>query len=464
MTLCYPDDNVVARLDAPGPTILQVSIANRIPHIRECGGQGRCTTCRVRILDGVNHVSERTHREARIAEERGWDAFTRLACQTRATGDVSVRRLVRSPADVSLLQTDALQTEQGQEVPAAILMCDIRQFTPFVDGHLPYDVYHILNRFFGEIGEPILLNDGYIYQYIGDQIVGLFGLQGASAEEACLGAVRAGLGMIHALQALNEQVEEEFGVRLNIRVGAHYGPLIVGYMGHPTRRDFSVVGDAINVASRIESTNEVLGTTFLISEVLYDHLPVAVASGFRGDLALKGKAGRHTLVEVRGFAEPDLDLIVQETARRLLGDQERFAEVFYRRLFERAPGARALFKGDMKVQGRMLAHTLQMAVYGLSRFRSVMPGLVALGQSHAGYGVAPEHYDLFQQVFLDTTHELLGDRYDADVERAWSHAVGRICDVMRRGTVSMAGHTPGSSLQETEAVLPDAIGVATDPY
>lgn len=445
MMLTYPDDKIVVQLDKPGDTVLQVSVANKVPHLRECGGQGRCTTCRIRILDGISHVSERTAREARMAEERGWDRYTRLACQTRVTGDVAVQRLVRTAGEVSLLQADALQTEPGQEVLTAILICDIRQFTPFVDGNLPHDVYHILNRFFGEIGEPILLNNGYIYQYIGDQIIGLFGLQGGSAQEACRGAVRAGLGMISALRRLNEQIEEEFGVRLGIRIGAHYGPLVVGYMGHPTRLDFAVVGDAINVASRIESTNEILGTTFLASDVFYQHLNTELERGFQGDLVLKGKEGRHALVEVRGFAEPDGVLLVQNTARYLLGDQERFGDVFYRRLFEVAPGARALFSGHMDAQGRMLGHTLQMAVYGLSRFESMVPGLVALAQSHVGYGVVPEHFDLFRQVFLATTEEILGPRYNADVAQAWGEAIDRLCHVMCKSMGRVASAEPSTA-------------------
>ncbi|HMB89940.1 MAG TPA: adenylate/guanylate cyclase domain-containing protein [Rhodothermales bacterium] len=455
MILSYPDDKIVVQLDKPGETVLQVSVANKVPHLRECGGQGRCTTCRVRILDGIGHVSERTSREARMAEERGWDRYTRLACQTRITGDVTVQRLVRSAADVSLLQADALQAEPGQEVQTAILICDIRQFTPFVDGNLPHDVYHILNRFFGEIGEPILLNNGYIYQYIGDQIIGLFGLQGGTAQEACQGAVRAGLGMMSALKSLNEQIEEEFGVRLDIRIGAHYGPLVVGYMGHPTRRDFSVVGDAINVASRIESTNEILGTTFLASSIFHEHLATELEPGFQGDLVLKGKEGRHALVEVRGYAEPDSVLLVQDTARYLLGDQEQFGEVFYRRLFEAAPAARAMFKGHMGGQGRMLAHTLQMAVYGLSRFEAMVPGLVALAQSHIKYGVVPEHFDLFRQIFLATTEEILGKRYNADVEQAWGEAIDRISHVMRKSMSRAASTEPATPQPETETVFSD---------
>lgn len=445
MNVTFHGDGRTVPVADPGATLLETSVAARIPHFRECGGQGRCTTCRVRILDGLDHVSPRGPAEARLARERGWDDYTRLACQARVGGDVHVHRLIRSPVDISLLQVEALRSEPGKEVAAAILVCDIRQFTPFVDGNLPYDVFHILNRFFAELGEPILLNGGFIYQYVGDQIIGLFGLTGASAEQSCLGAVRAGLGMMHALGALNEQIRREFGIELGIRIGAHFGSLIVGTLGHPARREFSVIGDAINVASRIEGANEALGTTFLASEALFARLPHAVRAGLRARVGLKGKQGLHALVEVAGFREPDPELLVQYTARRLLSEGERFGQTFYARLFERAPAARALFSGDMEAQSRMIVQTLQMAVYGFSRFRDLVPGLVALGRSHVRYGVHAAHYAVFHDAFLDTVRTVLGDACTPDVEAAWGGAVDRILGAMSRGARSCPAPGGGQS-------------------
>ncbi len=71
-----------------GQTILDASIRNRIPHHHQCGAQARCTTCRIQILDGISHVSARSLFEEQIASTRGWDKFTRLACQTKVHGDV----------------------------------------------------------------------------------------------------------------------------------------------------------------------------------------------------------------------------------------------------------------------------------------------------------------------------------------------------------------------------------------
>src|ERR1700758_2339650 len=93
--------------DVPdGRTLLDVSIRQRIPHLHQCGARGRCTTCRVQILDGISHVSARNPIEQAVASKRGWDEFTRLACQTRVHGDVVIRRLVDNTQDIVVLDLE----------------------------------------------------------------------------------------------------------------------------------------------------------------------------------------------------------------------------------------------------------------------------------------------------------------------------------------------------------------------
>jgi class 3 adenylate cyclase/hemoglobin-like flavoprotein len=428
----FEDDGVVAESRGGTETLLEISLANRVPHFRECGGRGRCTTCRVHVFDGLSNLSEPTAREARIARERGWLPHIRLACQARVEGDVRVRRLIRSPADVSLVQTEKYATTPGREVEAAILVCDIRQFTPFADRHLSFDVVHVLNRFFSHLGEPILLNSGVIYQYVGDEIIGLFGLDGGTPAENALRAVRAGLGMLDALGALNATMMEEFGVELDVGLGGHLGTLVVGHIGHPSKRAFSAVGDAMNVASRIEASNRDLGTRFLVSEALYDALRVPLREGVHRSLQLRGKAVPQTVVEVLGLANFDADLLVQRTAHKLLGDSDRFGQIFYRKLFEAAPAAREMFE-DVEAQKTMLTESLRLAVYGLSRFEQVAPGLAVLGASHRSYGVEPAHYDVFDAVFVEALREALGEDCTPAVEAAWQDATARITGAMKAG-------------------------------
>ena len=424
------EDKAMTVVDA-AMTILDVSIAHKVPHVHACGGHGRCTTCRVRICGGIENVSARTPREIEVADALHWDQFTRLACQTRVCGDVSLERLIKSPADVSRLQVEEASIAPPEERTLAILFCDIRDFTPFVESHLAYDVVHILNRFFKAVGDTILSNNGVIYQYVGDQIVGLFGVGGDPAEKSCLDAIRAGLGMLAALNDLNTELEHVFATRLEIGVGAHVGPLIVGMLGHPDHRQFTVVGDAINVASRIESTNKTLGTRFLMSEALFNQVPHAPVEVRRTQAMLKGKHGAFKLVEVIGFAEPDSALLVQCTIGVLLQQQKRFTQNLYRRLFELAPSAQARFHGNMEDQGQMLSHMIEFLVHAMSRPEIMTLGLQDLGQRHDRYGVRREHYPAFRQAFLDSARDVLGERHTPQVEKAWADTIDRSIATMR---------------------------------
>jgi ferredoxin len=144
-TIVFAGEDRAIPVADPAMTILDVSIAHKIAHVRACGGHGRCTTCRVRICEGIQNVSARTPREVELAEALRWDGSTPLACQTHVSGDVTVERLIKSPADMSCLQLEGAAISPPQERTLAILFSDIRNFTPFVETHLVYDVVHILN-------------------------------------------------------------------------------------------------------------------------------------------------------------------------------------------------------------------------------------------------------------------------------------------------------------------------------
>lgn len=429
-TVTYLGDGRALRVADPRMTVLELAIDQKIPHFRECGGHGRCTTCRIRIVDGIENVLPRTPCEVKVADALHWDRFTRLACQTRVCGDVSVESLIRSCADVARVQVEESSVAQPQEKTLAVLFCDIRDFTPFVEKNLAYDVLHILNRFFKAVGNAILMNNGVIHQYVGDQIVGLFGLGGDAAEKSCLDALRAGFGMLATVDELNTELAKEFSMTLEIGIGAHCGPLIAGMVGHPSHRQFSVIGDAMNIASRIEGANKMFGTRYLISESLFDHLPQVPLQMRRTQAVLKGRHGPVKLVEPIGFGSPDGTLLVQSTIGILMEQQQRFTQALYRRLFERLPRAKGLFRGDMASQGQMLAHMLQFLVYAMGRPETMRLGLRELGRRHAGYGVAAADYPFFRQAFLEAARTVLGDRGTPQVEKAWADTLDMIIVAM----------------------------------
>jgi class 3 adenylate cyclase len=287
-----------------GQTLLDVSIRQRIPHLHQCGARGRCTTCRVQILDGVSHVSPRNPIEQGVASKRGWDEFTRLACQTRVHGDVVIRRLLDNPQDIIVLDLDELHgvaAGEGKELELAVLFSDIRNFTTHSEKNLSYDVVHMLNRHFVAVAEPVLNNNGFIDKYIGDGILAAFGTRDESPTNACRNAVRAALGMQDAAQRLCPVFEQDFNMSLCIGIGIHFGTVILGRIGHPGKRQITVIGDTVNMASRIESMTKEVDVPILVSDSVVAHLPGAVRLGPPPRLSLKAEARAYSYIPARAL-------------------------------------------------------------------------------------------------------------------------------------------------------------------
>jgi len=249
-------------------SLLEASLASGIPHYHTCGGMGKCSTCRVLVVEGEESLSPRSTKEATLATEKHWPAFVRLACQTRLNGSATVRRFVTDDIDADMASGEAAGRPSSEELDVAILFCDIERFTSIAEQNLAYDITHALNRFFKQVGDPILANGGIIHRYLGDGLLALFGVDGASRQESSLRAIRAGLRMLMATRSLNDYLRENFGFTFEVRIGAHFGRVLVGRIGHPERPDFTVVGDAVNIASKIEAANKEYATRFLVSEEL----------------------------------------------------------------------------------------------------------------------------------------------------------------------------------------------------
>jgi adenylate cyclase len=200
------------------------------------------------ILDGLSNVSPLGEVEQKVASRRGWDEFTRLACQTRVEGDVVIRRLLEKAQDIVVLDFDEIKggtAGEGKELDLAVLFSDIRDFTTLSEKSMPYDVVHMLNRYFTAAAEPVLNNNGFIDKYIGDGILAVFGTRDESPGTACRNAVRAALGMVEAVRRRGPTFEREFNMPLRIGIGIHFGTVILGRVGHPGKRQITVIGDAV---------------------------------------------------------------------------------------------------------------------------------------------------------------------------------------------------------------------------
>jgi adenylate cyclase len=300
-----PDDQEVEVHE--GETILLAGLRGDIPHAHLCGGSARCSTCRVIILEGLENCAPRNAEEQAIADMLHFDPKVRLACQTVVTGDVKLRRVVTDvleDVDLTSLYVKGVEPcSVGVEKYILILFSDIQGFTPFAESLLSYDVIHALNLYFQKVGDVIGSHGGVINNYMGDGFMALF--EADDPAEGALRAVKAGLDMFEAVGKLKPYFEEIYHKSFQIRVGLHFGQVVAGKLGSPGNRKMTVIGDAVNLASRIEAANKQAGTHFLISDATYALVKQEIQVGRQVRLTLPGKSGKYNLYEVVGLINPN---------------------------------------------------------------------------------------------------------------------------------------------------------------
>jgi len=298
--LTFVVDDRVVPIDH-GETVLHASLRSGIPHAHACGGNARCSTCRVSVVAGLERCLPRNQKELALAERLGFSPEVRLACQTTVTADVTLRRLVFDERDVGLIVGSVGVPQAapiGEERRLAIMFADIRGFTPFAERLMPYDVVHALNRYFDAVGRAIETHHGHIDNYMGDGLLALFGLDEAAAPVA--DAVHAAHAMVAEVARLRPYFHSVYGRAFDIGIGIHYGDVVVGAVGAAGRRRVTVVGDAVNVAARIEAATKAVGARILVSE------PAALAFGITAEsrgckvhqVLLPGKSDGFVLFEL----------------------------------------------------------------------------------------------------------------------------------------------------------------------
>jgi class 3 adenylate cyclase/hemoglobin-like flavoprotein len=417
-------------------TLLEASLAHGIPHYHSCGGLARCSTCRVYVIEGLSSFGPRSAAEAELAGRGDWPESVRLACQSRPTAPAKVRRIVFDQIDADLAEKGLSGWPAPEERDLAILFCDIDGFTSITENQLAFDVVHSLNRFFRQVGDPILANGGVINRYMGDGLLALFGVNGGSREECSLQAIRASLRMLSAVRTLNIYLQEHFGFSFELRIGLHYGRVVVGQIGHPEKVEFTVVGDAVNAASRIEGVNKGHGTQLLASEDLVGPVLASLQIGQTiEEILLRGRLEPLHLYEIIGFREVDPVFLLQSTFEQIAPEADAFAQSFYERLFGIAPKLQPLFANtDMVIMRRMLMRMIAVTVRGLP---GISPQLRELGARHTGYGVRPEYYAFAIEALLGALQKHLGSAFVPEVEKAWTGVLHLIRDTMLDGASSV---------------------------
>ncbi len=288
-----------------GEMLLDACLNAGIAHLHACGSQAKCSTCRILIREGAENLSPPTHEEADLARRQKFPPEIRLACQAKVIGGpIRLHRLVRDKLDLELMcchESISSAKSLGCEKELALFFLDIREFTPFAESQLPFDVIHILNRFHRMIQKTIEEHNGTVVEVAGDGLYAVFGLECPMCNAVADG-VKAGHAVLENLETFNDTyLDPYFNHRLRVGIGIHSGNVIYGKLGIGVDGALSVIGHPVNLAARVESATKTVNNDFLVTEAAFSRLNDPPLEIEKTDILLKGVTNPTT---VRFFGSP----------------------------------------------------------------------------------------------------------------------------------------------------------------
>ncbi len=271
-----------------GTSILEASRLASRPHLSVCGGRGRCSTCRVKVLAGADNLPEPSALERTTLERIGAPPNVRLACQLRPVTDLTVSPVLKPAPHIRRAQA-LKDNASGRERQLAVLFCDLRDFTRLSEEKLPFDTMFLLNSYFEMIGEAVEQSGGVIDKFIGDGALIHFGLSDGY-RTACIKAITAAVRISQGIEDLNRSFKGELKEPLRVAMGMHGGSAIIGRVGYGEISELTVVGDTVNTASRLEGIAKEHDAELAVSSEILDGAGMKVEAALRQEISLRGRA------------------------------------------------------------------------------------------------------------------------------------------------------------------------------
>jgi len=290
ITLSYGDGRTVRV--PKGLSVLEASLRNNVPHASVCGGRARCSTCRIRVIGDCTSLPEPSPREAFVLNRvgAGSDPTIRLACQLRPATDLSFFQIFLPQITAATLRTSS-PARIGEERYLVSMFVDMRGSTRLAENRLPFDTVFIVNRFLGAVSQAVIECGGQPNQFVGDGQLALFGLN-TSPQTACRQALRAASMIAANVEELNQFLEHDLREPIRFGIGIHGGEVIIGDIGYRDHMVFTALGDAVNVAARLQDMTKSLACEAIVSE------EVRVTAGLGSDGLPEQE------VAIRGRSEP----------------------------------------------------------------------------------------------------------------------------------------------------------------
>jgi adenylate cyclase len=297
ITLSYGNGRIIRV--PKGLSVLEASLRYKVPHASVCGGRARCSTCRIRVIGDCSSLPAPSPREAFVLNRVGAaDPSIRLACQLRPETDLSFFQLF-TPQTVSASAHASKAHRLGQERYLVSMFVDMRGSTRLAENQLPFDTVFIVNRFLGAVSQAVIECGGQPNQFVGDGQLALFGLT-TSPQTACRQALRAAAMIAANVDELNQFLSHDLREPIRFGIGIHGGEVIIGDIGYRDHMVFTALGDAVNVAARLQDMTKSLACEAIVSE------EVRITAGLPADALPQQEVG------IRGRTEP---MIVRSVAR-----------------------------------------------------------------------------------------------------------------------------------------------------
>ncbi len=204
-----------------------------------------------------------------------------------------------------LIDRPELTDAKGSRREMTIFFCDMKGFTAFSEGMTPAALVNVLNRYMTAMSEPVRRHNGIIDKYIGDGIMAFWGPPFTGAGEHPALACLAALDQLAVLAAFRAELPEITGLRrghpeIDIRIGIATGDVVVGSIGSEQTRNYTVIGDTVNLAARLEGANKTYGTRALVSEATNRFAAELVETREIDSVLVVGKTEPQRIFEVLG--------------------------------------------------------------------------------------------------------------------------------------------------------------------
>jgi adenylate cyclase len=268
-----------------GFSVLEASLRSNVPHASVCGGRARCSTCRIRVIGDCASLPEPSKREAFVLNRVGAaDPSIRLACQLRPTQDLSFFQLFVPQVSPNGQAPHRI----GEERYLVSMFVDMRGSTRLAEARLPFDTVFIVNRFLGAVSQAVIECGGQPNQFVGDGALALFGMN-TSPRIACRQALKAAAMIAANVEELNRFLSHDLNEPIRFGIGIHGGEVIIGDIGYRDHMVFTALGDAVNVAARLQDMTKSLGCETIVSEEVRITAGLAADSLPKQEVAIRGR-------------------------------------------------------------------------------------------------------------------------------------------------------------------------------